>query len=97
VAGIVAGVVDEDVNDREAGEEGVETELEGGDVGEVAVVVGGGVGGEGLEAGDEGVAGSSWTSRKMTARVVWAKASTRAAPMPEAPPVMRTVREWRLG
>ena len=50
VAGVVGGVVDEDVYGRECGEES----LEGGGVGEVAVIVRGGVG---VEAGDEGLGG----------------------------------------
>ena len=90
VAGVVGGVVDEDVDGRECSEEG----LEGGGVGEVAVVVGGGVGWRRVM---RVWAAASWMSRKRTREPCWAKASTRDAPMPVAPPVMRTVRSRRLG
>jgi hypothetical protein len=57
VAGVVGGIVDEDVDCGELGEDSVDAELERGGVGEIAAVVCGGVLGLWLEASDEGVGG----------------------------------------
>ena len=94
---VVAGVVDQHGDRPEVLAHRLDRRLQGRDVGEIA--------GEEqrrlavrLEARAESRSPASrWMSTKATRAPCAAKARTISAPMPEAPPVMKTTRPARLG